>query len=105
MELANVEGHSLDIHDEFRFSCNSGNLEAGGKKYCTSVAVRIYTADIAQVPVDVIVNAGNCNLENWSGVAGYIERAGGMQLRDDCRHIIANAGPLKVGKITITLTG
>lgn len=60
------------------------------------VLVRIYTADIARLEVDVIVNAANSRLENWAGVAGDIEAAGGQQLRNDCRELIVRGGPLKV---------
>jgi len=59
--------------------------------------MKVYSADITHLPgVDVIVNAANERLQNYAGVAGAIERAGGDQLRQDCEAIIEQGGPLQV---------
>jgi hypothetical protein len=68
------------------------------RRFDRRLTVRIYTANITHLNVDAIVNAGNSSLENWAGVAGDIERAGGAELREDCRNLIAREGPLKVSQ-------
>jgi hypothetical protein len=89
--------------DEFRYECSArdtvdGGIKEAGGSANKSVTVRLYTADITHLNVDVIVNAGNSTLENWAGVAGDIERAGGAKLREDCRTLIEREGPLKVSQ-------
>jgi len=62
----------------------------------SSLKVKVYCADITELPLDVIVNAANEHLQNYAGVAGAIERAGGEELRHDCEMLVQQGGPLKV---------
>jgi len=64
------------------------------------LTVKVYSADIARLPVDVVVNAANENLQNYAGVAAAIQRAGGEELRRDCQAIVEHGGPLKVYNTT-----
>jgi len=80
-EIGNAEGRSPEPVSVF---------EVGG------LAVKVYSADITRLPVDVIVNAANEHLQNYAGVAGAIERAGGDELRQDCEAIVEQGGPLRV---------
>ena len=66
-------------------------FEIGGR-----LTVKVYSADITHLPYDVIVSAANEHLQNYAGVAGAIERAGGEDLRRDCEEVIEQGGPLKV---------
>ena len=75
-------------------------FEVGGK-----LKVKVYSADITGLAVDVIVNAANELLQNYGGVAGAVERAGGEELRQDCEKIIQQGGPLKVWQSSRILLG
>ena len=66
-------------------------FEIGGR-----LTVKVYSADITRLPYDVIVNAANERLQNYAGVAGAIEGAGGEELRRDCEAVVEQGGPLKV---------
>jgi len=89
-----------------------GEEAEGGSRGATAVfdvggrlTVKVYSADITHLPgVDVIVNAANERLQNYAGVAGAIERAGGDQLRQDCEAIVEQGGPLKVLQASTSLS-
>jgi O-acetyl-ADP-ribose deacetylase (regulator of RNase III) len=67
--------------------------------------IEILKGDITKVTVDAIVNAANTSLLGGGGVDGAIHRAGGQEILDDCRKIIARQGSCKVGQAVITTAG
>ena len=67
--------------------------------------IKIQKADITKIEVDVIVNAANTSLLGGGGVDGAIHRAGGKEIIEDCRKIIAKQGGCKVGEAVITTAG
>ncbi|HSK07771.1 MAG TPA: O-acetyl-ADP-ribose deacetylase [Acidimicrobiia bacterium] len=62
-------------------------------------------ADITTVEVDVIVNAANSSLMGGGGVDGAIHRAGGRDIKEECRAIVALHGPLPTGEAVATGAG
>ena len=69
------------------------------------MVIRVLQRDITKVEVDVIVNAANTSLLGGGGVDGAIHRAGGPEILEDCRIIVARQGGCKVGEAVITRAG
>ncbi|HEY0978862.1 MAG TPA: O-acetyl-ADP-ribose deacetylase [Flavobacteriales bacterium] len=67
--------------------------------------IRVIQGDITKVKIDVIVNAANTSLLGGGGVDGAIHRAGGREILEDCRAIVARQGGCKVGEAVITGAG
>ena len=67
--------------------------------------LRVWQGDITTLAVDAIVNAANTSLMGGGGVDGAIHRAGGPQILEDCRAIVARQGGCKVGEAVITRAG
>ncbi len=69
------------------------------------MVMRVLQGDITKVEVDAIVNAANTSLLGGGGVDGAIHRAGGPEILEDCRIIVARQGGCKVGEAVITRAG
>ncbi len=67
--------------------------------------IEVLKGDITKLAVDAIVNAANTSLLGGGGVDGAIHRAGGKEILDDCRKIIARQGGCKTGEAVITTAG
>lgn len=67
--------------------------------------IEILKGDITKITADAIVNAANSTLMGGGGVDGAIHRAGGAEILEGCREIIAKQGKCATGEAVITTAG
>lgn len=67
--------------------------------------IEVVQGDITKVEADAIVNAANSSLMGGGGVDGAIHRAGGPEILEACKQIIARQGSCPTGEAVITTAG
>uniref|UniRef100_F6ZKX3 Poly [ADP-ribose] polymerase n=1 Tax=Macaca mulatta TaxID=9544 RepID=F6ZKX3_MACMU len=69
------------------------------------VVLIVQQGDLAQLPVDVVVNASNEDLKHYGGLAAALSKAAGPELQADCDQIVKREGRLLPGNATISKAG
>ena len=67
-----------------------------------SVRLVLVQGDITLQDLDAVVNAANSTLMGGGGVDGAIHRAGGPQILEECRAIVALRGGCPAGQAVVT---
>ncbi len=67
--------------------------------------IQLLKGDITQIKVDAIVNAANSGLLGGGGVDGAIHHAGGPDILEECKQIVAEQGRCPTGEAVITSAG
>jgi O-acetyl-ADP-ribose deacetylase (regulator of RNase III) len=67
--------------------------------------INLRQGDITTIGADAIVNAANSSPMGGGGVDGAIHRAGGPEILEDCKKIVARQGGCKTGEAVITTGG
>jgi len=83
-----------DMDNEYFKDCYT-KLCTGKTKDGTTIT--LVQGDISEFPVDVIVNAANCDLKHVGGVALAIAKKGGPIIQEDSDLYISSEGKLSVG--------
>jgi len=90
--------------------CNDNEKDGSSTGCCTKLCtgetkdgtiITLVEGDITEFPVDVIVNAANCNLHHIGGVALAIAEKGGPTIQEDSNWYIRREGKLSDGDAVI----
>lgn len=68
-------------------------------------SISLTEGDITEQGSEAIVNAANSSLMGGGGVDGAIHRAGGPEILEECKRVVADIGRLPPGQAVITTAG
>ncbi|KAK7828033.1 hypothetical protein U0070_013659, partial [Myodes glareolus] len=75
------------------------------RKLTPRIELSVWKDDLTRHVVDAVVNAANEELSHGSGLAGSLVRAGGIEIQEESRCLVATHGKIPTGKIAVTGAG
>ncbi|EGW08291.1 Poly [ADP-ribose] polymerase 9 [Cricetulus griseus] len=69
------------------------------------IELSVWKDDLTRHVVDAVVNAANEELWHGGGLAGSLVKAGGFEIQEESRRLIATYGTVPTGQIAITTAG
>ncbi|XP_029424107.1 protein mono-ADP-ribosyltransferase PARP9 isoform X2 [Nannospalax galili] len=94
LHCPDLEGNSSDLAQQvFRI------------RLTPEIELSVWKDDLTRHAVDAVVNAANEDLLHGGGLAGALAKAGGPEIQEESRHLIAARGKVPTGEIAITKAG
>lgn len=75
------------------------------RRLTPEIELSVWKDDLTRHVVDAVVNAANEELSHGSGLAGSLVRAGGLEIQEESRRLVATYGKVPTGQIAVTKAG
>lgn len=75
------------------------------RRLTPGIELSVWKDDLTRHAVDAVVNAANEELQHGGGLAGSLVKAGGLEIQEESRMLIATFGKVSTGGIAITKAG